>query len=241
MTGYIDIHAHLLPKIDDGAKDLDTSLEMFRIAEKSGIRKMILTPHFKPMRHNAGPEKIATLIGQMEAKLKEEKIDIQLYPGNELYYHSEMVSRLEEKQACTMAGSDYVLVEFGPMDEYDYIRNGIYQVIAGGYCPILAHAERYEAVSRGEERVETLIQMGCYIQLNAGSIMGQFGFGTKQFTKKLLKQRLVHFVATDAHDTAKRAPKLNECAKYIGKKFGEAYMRELFYENPLHMIQNEYI
>lgn len=241
MTGYIDIHAHLLPKIDDGAKDLDTSLEMFRIAEKSGIREMILTPHFKPMRHNAGPEKIAVLIGQMEAKLKEEKIDIQLYPGNELYYHSEMVSRIEEKQACTMADSDYVLVEFGPMDEYDYIRNGIYQVIAGGYRPILAHAERYEAVSRGEERVEDLIQMGCYIQLNAGSIMGQFGFGTKQFTKKLLKQRLVHFVATDAHDTAKRAPKLNECAKYISKKFGEAYMRELLYENPLHMIQNEYI
>lgn len=241
MTGYIDIHSHLLPAIDDGAKDLHTALEMFRIAEKSGIEKMILTPHFKPMRRSASPEKIAEMINRMEELLEKEKIAIQLYPGNEIYYHSEATVILEEKKACTMANSEYVLVEFSPMDEYDYIRNGIYQVMAGGYRPILAHAERYESVSRDIERVEDLIQMGCYIQVNAGSIMGKFGFSTKQFTKKLLKQRLLHFVATDAHDTAKRAPQLMDCAKYISKKFTEEYMRELLVENPLHIIQNEYI
>ena len=183
MTGYIDIHSHLLPAIDDGAKDLHTALEMFRIAEKSGIEKMILTPHFKPMRRSASPEKIAEMINRMEELLEKEKIAIQLYPGNEIYYHSEATVILEEKKACTMANSEYVLVEFSPMDEYDYIRNGIYQVMAGGYRPILAHAERYESVSRDIERVEDLIQMGCYIQVNAGSIMGKFGFSTKQFTK----------------------------------------------------------
>lgn len=241
MTGYIDIHSHLLPKIDDGARDFATSMEMFRIAAKNGITQMILTPHHKPMRHNASPDRIAKMIEQTEAALKKEKIYIQLYAGNELYYHSEVVARLEEEKACTMAGSEYVLLEFGPMDEYDYIRNGIYQVMAGGYRPILAHAERYGCICSQADRVEDLVEMGCYIQLNAGSIMGKFGFSTKQFSKKILKQHLVHFVATDAHDTGKRGPYLSECGKYISRKFGEAYTRELLYENPMHVICNEYI
>lgn len=241
MMEYIDIHSHLLPGIDDGAKDLHTSIEMFRIAEKNSIKKMIMTPHHKPMRHNASPQKILQMIGQMEEMLQEAGIHIQLYPGNEIYFHSDAPVKLEETEICTLAESDYVLVEFGPMDGYDYIRNGIYQMIAGGYHPVLAHAERYECICKSAERVEDLIQMGCYIQLNAGSIMGQFGFGTKQFTKKLLKQKLVHFVATDAHDTEKRAPVIKECAKYIGKKYGEDYMTELLWKNPLRIISNEYI
>lgn len=241
MNGWIDIHSHLLPGIDDGAKDIQITLEMFRIAKENGIKTMIMTPHFKPMRHNASPEKIAGLISRIEEVLRREKIDIQLYTGNEIYYHSEAVLKIEEKEVCTMANSDYVLTEFNPMDEYDYIRKGIYQVISGGYRPILAHAERYESVSKSVEHVEDLIQMGCYIQLNAGSIMGQIGFGKKQFCKQLLKHRLVHFVATDAHDTKKRAPQLKECAKYIGKKCGADYVKELLYENPMRIIQNEYI
>ena len=241
MNGYIDIHSHLLYGIDDGAKDFETSLEMFRIAKESGITKMILTPHFKPMRHNASPEGIKKLISKMEEALKREGIEIQLYSGNEIYYYSEVVSQLEEQKICTMAGSEYVLVEFGPMDGYDYIRNGVYQVMAGGYRPILAHAERYESICSKPERVEDLVEMGCYIQLNAGSITGQFGFGTKQLCKKLLKKRLIHFVATDAHNTEKRGPHLAECGKYMIRKFGEEYTKKLLYENPMHVIHNEYI
>lgn len=241
MTNYIDIHSHLLPGIDDGAKDFNTSMEMFRIAAQNGITRMILTPHHKPMHHNASPARIADMIAKTKEVLDKERIDIQLYAGNEIYYHSEAVERLEEGKACTMAGSEYVLVEFGPMDGYDYIRNGIYQVMAGGYRPILAHAERYSSICSDAGRVEDLTEMGCYIQLNAGSIMGKFGFGTKQFTKKVLKRQLVHFVATDAHDTEKRGPHISECAKYISRKFGEAYAEELLYENPMHVIRNEYI
>lgn len=241
MVSYIDIHAHLLYGLDDGAKDFETSMQMFRIAEKNNIGKIILTPHYKPMRHNASPGKIAQMITHLDEQLKKEGIDIQLLAGNEIYYHSEAVTKLEEKKACTMAASDYVLVEFSPMDEFEYIRNGIYQVMAGGYRPILAHAERYECIARQIERVDDLIQMGCYIQLNAGSVMGQFGFATKQFARKLLKQQKVHFVATDAHDTAKRAPNLNECARYISKKYDDDYTRMLLYENPLCIIQNKYI
>ena len=83
--------------------------------------------------------------------------------------------------------------------------------------------------------------MGCYIQVNAGSIMGKFGFGTKQFTRKLLKQRQVHFVATDAHDTGKRAPYLSDCAEYVSRKYDRDYSRELFHDNPECILQDKEI
>ncbi len=241
MKPYIDIHSHILPGIDDGSKDFFTSMQMLKIASDNGITAIIVTPHNKPSRHNAGSLKIGSLIADLKEQMADEDIAIELYEGNELYYRSGLVEEIINGKALTMAGSDYVLVEFGPMDDYDYIRNGIYSLMAGGYYPILAHVERYARISGRAERVEDLIQMGCYIQVNAGSIMGNLGFETRLFARKLLKERLVHFVATDAHDTGKRSPYIKECASLIGKKYGEDYRRELMYENPVHVIRNEYI
>lgn len=241
MEGYIDIHSHILPGIDDGAKNFEMSMEMLRIAEKSGIKSIVLTPHHKPMRRNAGPEGVKELIRRLNDEMRRENMDILLYAGNEFYYSSETVRVLEEKKACTMAGSGYVLVEFGPMDSLDYIRGGLYQILSAGYRPILAHVERYERVCAKVEHVKDLTAMGCYIQVNAGSIMGQFGMGTKQLARKLLKYRVVHFVATDAHDSGRRTPALSECARYLERKHGEEYMEELLRINPMHMIADRYL
>ena len=172
---------------------------------------------------------------------KKENIDIILYTGNELYYRSGLTDEIEDGQAYTLADSRYVLIEFNPLDDYDYIRNAVNTVLMDGYYPVLAHAERYRNVCTKKYAVTELIEMGCYIQVNAGSIMGKFGFGTKQFSRKLLKQRQVHFVATDAHDIGKRAPYLSDCAKYISRKYGRDYSRKLFYDNPECILQDEEI
>ncbi len=241
MEGYIDIHSHILPGIDDGAKNFDMSMEMLEIAQQNGIKDIILTPHHKPMRRNAGVEAIRALAGQLQEKADQAGMEIKLHTGNEIYYSSETVGILEEKQACTMADSDYVLVEFGPMDGIEHIRGGIYQVLSAGYRPILAHAERYENVCKDVGRVEDLIAMGCYIQVNGGSIIGQYGLGTKQILRKMLKKRLIHFVATDAHGSGKRKPEMAECAHYLEKKYGKEYMERLLRFNPSQVIANRYI
>ena len=168
-------------------------------------------------------------------------MDITFYVGNELYYSSETVHSLEEGLACTMADSSYVLVEFGPMDSLEHIRGGIYQILSAGYRPIIAHAERYESVCAKVGNVEDLVAMGCYIQVNAGSVMGQYGMGIRQFLKKVMKRELVHFIATDCHDKSRRSPKLLECARYMEKKFGKEYTHRLLCENPICVIENRYI
>lgn len=241
MNSYIDIHSHILPQIDDGSENFDMSMKMLRTAHADGIKTIIVTPHYKPGRHNASPEKIHSLIEKLCREAEKEEMKVELYPGNEFYYHDGIFGELDEDRACTMAGSSYVLIEFGPMERFEYIRNGLYEALAHGWRPILAHAERYSAILGKPEYVEELIRLGSCIQVNAGSILGKTGMGTRQFTKKLLKEHLVHFVATDTHDAKKRKPVLSDCEKYISRKYGEVYAQHLFHNNPVRIIKNEYI
>ncbi len=241
MSPTIDIHSHILPKIDDGAESFDMSMAMLRIAYEDGIDGIILTPHYKPGHHNACQEKITFLAGKLRQEMRKENRDIRLYVGNEIYYHEGMFRELEEGRASAMAGSSYILTEFGPMERFEYIRGGIYEILAHGYRPILAHGERYNSILGKVDCVEELIRMGCSVQINAGSVMGKAGFGTKQFVRRLLKEELVQFVASDAHNADKRKPELADCGNYIRRKYGEDYAANLLYRNPMHVIKNEYI
>ena len=241
MQTSIDIHCHILPGVDDGSPDTETSIEMLRIAEKNGIRQMILTPHYKPMHHNVSPEHNDKYTGRLQKLADNAGIAIKLFSGNEIYYSDETYDNLVDGKVHTMAGSDYVLVEFHPTNPYKAIHNGLYQVQAAGYIPILAHVERYGEIVSHISYVDELTEMGCLIQVNASSIMGKYGFGISHFTKKLLKKELVDFVATDAHDAKSRAPELLECRNYITRKFGEDYSDRILYDNPLKVINGEMI
>lgn len=241
MKNFIDIHSHILPGVDDGSDSLETSMRMLKCAAADGILKIILTPHNKPGHRHMHFSKMPAKVEELCNMMREEDINIELHMGNELYYRNGLLDELENGTAKTLAASNYVLVEFNPMEDYDYIRNGIYSLLMGGYYPILAHAERYQNVCAKKYRINDLIEMGCYIQVNAGSVMGKFGQKTKRIVKNMLKRQIIHFIATDAHDLGKRAPSLSKCADYVSKKYGEDYSEKLFYENPLYVIEDREI
>ncbi len=237
----IDIHCHIMPGVDDGSPDLATSLEMLRIADKNGITHIILTPHHKPMHHNVSPEHNVAYRKKLQEAATEAGIKAKLFSGNEIYYSDETMEELIDGRICSLAGSDYVLVEFHPTNPFKAIQNAAGRVQAAGYIPIIAHVERYSDIVSHPARVRDLIQMGCFIQVNASSVMGKYGFGISHFTKKLLKEELVHFIASDAHDTGRRAPHLLDCRNYVERKFGEDYGKKLFFTNPANVIRNELI
>ncbi len=237
----IDIHCHILPGVDDGSPDMATSLEMLRIADKNGITHLILTPHHKPMHHNVSPQHNVAYRKELQEAAKEAGIKAKLFSGNEIYYSDETMEELLEGKICSLAGSDYVLVEFHPTNPYKAIQNAVSRVQAAGFIPIIAHVERYSDIVSHPSRVKDLIEMGSFIQVNASSIMGKYGFGISHFTKKLLKEELVHFVASDAHDTGRRAPNLLDCRNYVERKYGEDYGKKLFFTNPANVIRNELI
>lgn len=242
MPHYTDIHIHIMPGVDDGAKDLECSMNMFRIAQKEGISKMILTPHQKPDRRCVSVKGIQNRIEMLREELRQKHIGIEVYPGSELLYYSELSEQLEAGNVCSLAGSHYVLTEFLPNESWEYIRDGLYDLSSSGYWPVIAHAERCAALVKNPDRLEELIEMGCYVQMNAGSLTGDFGFGLKHASRKMVKEGLVHFIGTDAHsDKGKRIPKIKRCAEWLNKKIGKTAADRMLFESAEAIFANQEI
>lgn len=241
MVPSIDIHCHILPGVDDGSPNMETSLCMLKTALSEGTKGMILTPHHKPMHRNASPRYIEEYTLDLMEKAHEQGIKVQLFPGNEIYYSADTVSQLERGEVATMAGSGYVLIEFHPTDMYKTIHNALYNVKALGYYPIIAHVERYADMAKHIKYVDDLLNMGVYVQVNANSVMGKYGLGIKHFTRELLKRKMVHFVASDAHDNSSRAPHLLDCRDYVEKKLSEQYALEIFHDNAMMVLKDRII
>lgn len=229
--GYVDIHCHVLPGVDDGSQDIEESLEMLHIAADNGITDMILTPHYKKGRVGTPRQQIGELISELQNLAWQEGIEINLYPGTEIYYNSSLEEKLENGWLSRMNDTDYVLVEFSPMDTFQYIKNAIDDVFSLGYRPIIAHVERYQCMLGKVENVKVLHDMGCRIQVNAGSVAGNYGLPTKWFLKKLLKLHLVDYLGTDAHNTEGRKPEMEKCAKLVRKYCDKQYADEVLFEN----------
>lgn len=239
MEGFTDIHSHIMPGVDDGSRDWDESILMLRMAEKENIRKIILTPHQKPDHSCVSVNGIEKRISKLQEELERQHIPIELYTGSELFYSHDLAERLQSGSVCTMAGSHYILVEFMPDESWAYIRDGLYQLISRGYWPIVAHVERYVQVMQDTERVSELIDMGCYIQVNAGSLAGDWGLGVKRLARKLVKKKLVHFLGTDAHrGEGRRAPRFKKCADWLCRKDAE-YADALLWKNAEHIFSDK--
>lgn len=241
IIGFTDIHCHIIPGVDDGAQDMAEAKEMIRIAYANDTRRIIATPHYGTSRAKASGSVIAVRYRELESWIKDHYPDMGLYLGQELSYRHGLEEQLVRESAFTLAGSHYALVEFQPDDDYSRIRQGLQTVQMAGYWPILAHAERCNRLSGNVDYIEELVHMGIYIQVNAKSITGENGWQCKSCTKKILKRELVHFIASDGHDTKKRTPSVQKAVFYIAKHYGKQYALKLSVINPGKILTDTFI
>lgn len=239
MKGFTDLHCHILPALDDGAKNMETTKAMIKIAYAEGIRRMIVTPHFYASRKSAAVEEIQTVLRSVQKQMSSWGVNIKLYVGNEIYYHSEIPELLEQGKAGTLAGSRYVLVEFDPMTEYSYLRDGILKLDSYGYIPVLAHAERYECLFEKKERLQRVKEHGGILQVNASSFQGGMFDKMKKRAKYLMKKELVDVIGTDAHSNGKRSPKMHKTAQYLYKKMGRRKAEKILFANPKAILEDK--
>ena len=165
----VDIHCHILPGVDDGAPDMETSRAMIRDAYEQGVRYIIATPHYRPEMFEPSMKKVIRVYHELRDYAEEVGIGLRL--GCEYYRNEQMIRHLDKKLRPTMLGSRYVLTEFSTNDSFVTVRNYIYELITKGYRPIVAHVERYFCCQE-PERIQKLKKLGAQIQINADSVLG---------------------------------------------------------------------
>ena len=234
--GLIDIHCHIIPGVDDGAESLEDAVRMLRMEYAQGVRKIIATPHYRKQYFETPAEILKRQFGPLKRAAAAAEIDIELYLGCEFHVNMDMVEILKERETSTLAGSRYVLSEFSGNSEPSFIRERIYSLLSGGYRPVVAHVERYRAARDDISLIEEIKEMGALIQVNADNILGKEGFGTGRFCRKLLKEGLADFVASDCHGSERRITRLGEAFDYVRRKYGSSCAGRLFIENPQRII-----
>lgn len=237
----IDLHCHILPGVDDGAKNLEESLEMARIAQSEGIKKIINTSHYHPEFEYIMGDSLLSEVEKFNKILKENNIDIEVFIGNELYYNDNLLEYIENKEFFTLNNSRYLLIEFSPTGFPKNIGDIVYELKIRGYVPILAHVERYRAVHEDINLIKEAIQEGALIQINASSLTGK---GPKEFERvcnDLIKRNMVHFVGTDSHSSTRRRPLIRDAYNLVCSKYGENLANELFKDNAEKVLNNEEI
>jgi len=195
----VDIHCHIIPEIDDGAKDIEQSLKMLRDAEDDGIREVIATPHFMRGRFEVPYEQVVEKVKKLNETCTEENINIKIYPGQEIYLNRHTLEDYEKGLLGGLNGSNYYLFEMNPAKFDKRIPDILYELSLHGVIPIIAHPERYRYIIEDIERLNRLIHEGCLFQLNVGSIDGVFGKKAKKCAEELLKKGVYDFIGSDGH------------------------------------------
>lgn len=232
-----DMHCHILPGVDDGARSLEETIKMLEIAEDEGITDIIATPHYKEGRHNASIRTIMERIVQAQEEAEKNGISVCLYPGMEVFYFDGLEDALERGSLLTLNGTDRILVEFSPLESFSYIRNAMDRITGTGFVPVIAHAERYECILKNWRCVEELKNFDVEVQVNASSITGALGRQTKKFVHNLLRGQMVDYIGTDAHDWKKRIPAMEKCLAELYRKYNASYINAITYENAMAIIE----
>ncbi len=233
-----DIHCHILPGIDDGAKNLKEAKEMLSLAQSDGIRNIICTPHYHIGRVKASAEDCMQAFEELTAYAEEKFPELTLYLGQEIYYYSETLEKLERGELLTLADTDYILLEYSHTTQYEEIRDSISDAYGAGFLPVIAHIERYPCMA-DPDKVKRLVRSGAYIQVNAETLLLPFTNRLRRFAFKMIKEDLVHFIASDAHSAETRKPELSEAYRLVEKKFGSEIAERIFLENPQLLLENK--
>lgn len=240
MQHLADIHTHILPGIDDGAKTLDDALAMLQHAYSQGTRLVFLTPHYRGNFRAVTAQQRLSAAKELRHAAAVLLPELRLELGTEIAYAPGFGEKLQLRELLSYAGGDYILLEFGDLTDKKTVLQGLEEALNCGFVPVVAHAERVDCFRKGLSLLRQAVEMGALIQLNADSVMGQWGgFFLRRWCDRALKEGLVHFIASDAHDLQHRPPELRRCYSHICKQYGEEYANALFWENARLLLPEE--
>lgn len=236
----IDLHCHILPGVDDGARSLEESVALCRAAERDGCEALVATPHQRhPLWWNEDLSRLESLRRDLARQLNGTP---RIFLGGEVRGDSELLSALDRLSVAptvsTLAGSRYLLLEFDPLGVGPDPEELVHETRVLGLFPIIAHPECTGWLSRDIPLVARLIDAGASIQITGSSLLGDFGRRPQECARELVDRGLVHFVASDCHRVDHRPPQLARAREELSKRWGDAVCHRLLVANPRRVLSD---
>lgn len=234
----IDIHTHILPGIDDGATDLQDTLEILKALKEQGVTQIVATPHIITGVYNNDKSIIKNKVTDVEYLIKDTNLNIKIHPGAELYLEPDIIQKVKD-QKLTLAGSNYVLIETALQQFPDNFEEILFNFQQEGFRPIIAHAERFNPFMENIDYLLQIVNRDIYIQMNSGSILGAYGNAVRELALTMLNIGCVHVVASDVHGLKKRPILMKDAYEFVAVEFSSTLAENLFYMNPQRILGNE--
>ncbi len=236
----IDFHTHILPNLDNGARNIEEAHNLIKEAKIAGFDQIVYTPHYIEDYYETSVKEREVWLDTFSKKFDDIK-DIKTYLGSEIFLSDNIMKLLEDAQASTINNTSYVLFELPldkePLNLYDII----YKMRKNKVVPILAHAERYPYIQREPELLYNLVEKGVYIQADYGSVIGENGKRAKMIIDKMLENNLVHFLGSNAHREKTIYKYIPTIIEILTEKIGVEKLYELTTKNPELALHNKKI
>jgi protein-tyrosine phosphatase len=234
----IDLHSHLLPGIDDGSKDLAMSLAMARMASSDGISTIACTPHILPgVYNNSGPA-IRGAVARLAEGIADAGVPISVVAGADVHIAPDLDVQLRNGRALTLNNSRYFLLEPPHHVLPPRLEDLIFGLQTAGFVPILTHPERLSWVEGHYDLIERLVSSSVLMQITAGSLMGRFGRRPRYWAERMVDEGLCHLLATDAHNTQQRPPRMADARDFVAQRLGDDEAINLVLRRPQGILDN---
>lgn len=203
----VDLHCHILPDLDDGARTIEEAVQMARLAVQDGICDVVATPHTYRGFFQNEPAGIEQAVQQFQQELDRQQIPLRIHPGCEVHLHPELVEHVKARRISTLGHQGrYLLVELPAYRIPAYTEAALQGLLALGITPIIAHPERHHVLRSEPRRLAGWVEQGVLAQVTAASMIGQMGRQAQRASEWMVKHQLVHVLASDAHRADRRQP-----------------------------------
>ena len=228
-----DLHAHILPGVDDGAETIEQTLEMARVAAQSGTRFLLATPHRRDVTERSCVASLRDLFDEVGVRVREQDTELTLVLGMENHLDLELPDEVTAGRALPIGDTRYILVEMPFVGRPMYVEDVLYRLQLQGLIPVLAHPERIETFQRDPKLLLDLVERGMLSQITAGSAIGVFGRRVQRFTAHLLRRNLVHVMSSDTHQPrGPRSPELGPGVAALTRLVGEVSATAMVVDTP---------
>lgn len=233
----IDMHVHILPGIDDGPQTLEEALGLACMLVQEGVQYAVATPHYNDEYPHCSAFDVHKRVWSMQQELTRRHIPLQLLAGHEVLIKPGLVNDVRAGRVATLHRSRYLLLELLAEGWVPGTEQVIFELLASGIVPVIAHPERYRVIQQNPARLARLLELGARAQLTASSLLGKQGYTVQQTAETLLREKLIHCIASDAHSVKERPPDVRHSLQSATRLLGNEQMHRMVYEYPAAMLR----